>query len=82
MGGCWSAAIDRKPVAPLARAFAKEGFAVRTLKYRRLGQPGGGWPGTVEDVGDGNLDIQEESGWDGDRTAWAATTAARRCSTR
>ena len=27
-----------------------EGFAVWSLEYRRLGQTGGGWPGTFDDV--------------------------------
>jgi acetyl esterase/lipase len=52
-GGCWSADFDRGHVEPLARGLAEAGFAVWTLEYRRLGQPGGGWPGTFADVGDG-----------------------------
>ncbi|WP_405048368.1 alpha/beta hydrolase [Rhodoferax sp.] len=29
---------------------ASRGFAVWNIEYRRLGAPGGGWPGTFQDV--------------------------------
>jgi acetyl esterase/lipase len=35
---------------PLAAALAGEGFAVRLLEYRRVGDPGGGWPGPMQDA--------------------------------
>ena len=49
-GGFWRAAYDRAHVGPLAAALAAEGFAVCTPEYRRVGQHGGGWPGTFDDV--------------------------------
>jgi acetyl esterase/lipase len=49
-GGFWRAAYDRKHVGPLAAALAAENFVVCTPEYRRTGQPGGGWPGTFDDV--------------------------------
>lgn len=49
-GGFWRAAYDRAHTGPLAAALAAEGFAVCTPEYRRVGQPGGGWPGTFDDV--------------------------------
>lgn len=49
-GGFWRAAYDRAHTGPLAAALAAEGFAVCTPEYRRAGQPGGGWPGTFDDV--------------------------------
>ena len=52
-GGCWRAAYDLKHNAPLAAAIAKEGFAVWTIEYRRLGDEGGGWPGTFADAAAG-----------------------------
>ncbi len=52
-GGCWRAQYDLKHVAPAAAAMAKEGFAVWALEYRRIGDPGGGWPGTFDDIAHG-----------------------------
>jgi dipeptidyl aminopeptidase/acylaminoacyl peptidase len=49
-GGFWRAAYDRTHAGPLAEALAAAGFAVCVPEYRRVGQHGGGWPGTFEDV--------------------------------
>jgi acetyl esterase/lipase len=49
-GGFWRAAYDRRHVGPLAEALAAEGFAVCCPEYRRVGEPGGGWPGTFDDI--------------------------------
>jgi len=49
-GGYWRVAHDRVYLGPLADALADIGFVVCTPEYRRVGQPGGGWPGTFEDV--------------------------------
>lgn len=50
-GGCWSAKIeDWQGTAPLADALAARGIATWNIEYRRTGNPGGGWPGTFEDV--------------------------------
>lgn len=49
-GGYWRAPYDRSHARPLAGALADAGFAVLLTEYRRVGQPGGGWPGTLEDV--------------------------------
>jgi acetyl esterase/lipase len=49
-GGFWRAAYDRAHTGPLAAALAAEGFVVCTPEYRRVGLPGGGWPGTFDDV--------------------------------
>jgi len=49
-GGFWQAAFDRAHVAPLAVDLAERGYPVATIEYRRIGQPGGGWPGTFSDV--------------------------------
>jgi acetyl esterase/lipase len=35
---------------PLALALTKAGFATWNIEYRRIGDPGGGWPGTYKDV--------------------------------
>lgn len=50
-GGCWRAQYDLAYGGHLARALADDGIAVWSIEYRRLGDPGGGWPGTFLDVG-------------------------------
>jgi len=52
-GGCWEAPWGPDHVRSLASAFVGEGLAVWSLEYRRLGDEGGGWPGTFEDVARG-----------------------------
>jgi acetyl esterase/lipase len=49
-GGFWRAAYGRSHAGPLAEALAADGFAVCCPEYRRVGQDGGGWPGTFDDV--------------------------------
>jgi acetyl esterase/lipase len=49
-GGFWRSEFDRTHTGPLAEALAASGFAVGTPEFRRTGQPGGGWPGTFDDV--------------------------------
>lgn len=49
-GGCWQSAYGVDHAAPLAEALRREGFATWAIEYRRLGDPGGGWPGTFEDA--------------------------------
>lgn len=49
-GGFWRAEYDRAHVGPLTCALAEAGYTVAACEYRRTGQPGGGWPGTFDDV--------------------------------
>lgn len=49
-GGFWSAAIDRTHTGPMASALASAGYVVAIPEFRRVGQDGGGWPGTFDDV--------------------------------
>jgi acetyl esterase/lipase len=49
-GGFWRAAYDRAHTGPLAADLAARGYPVACPEYRRVGQPGGGWPGTLDDV--------------------------------
>lgn len=57
-GGCW---MDRLPnrdprdtsfeaLRPLAAALAEAGVATWNVEYRRVGNPGGGWPGSFLDL--------------------------------
>jgi len=51
-GGCFKAAYATpRDLAPMGDALKAEGIATWNVEYRRLGQPGGGWPGTYLDVG-------------------------------
>ena len=52
-GGCWSSAFDIAHAAALEQAIADSGIAVWSLEYRRVGNEGGGWPGTFLDVAQG-----------------------------
>lgn len=53
-GGCWTAKVDNvKGIGPLAEALRSRGIATWSIEYRRLGDPGAGWPGTFEDVAAG-----------------------------
>lgn len=49
-GGFWQAEWDRAHARPLAAALADAGHVVGSVEYRRVGSPGGGWPGTFDDV--------------------------------
>ena len=49
-GGFWRTGWDRTLMTPLAFDLAGRGIAAWNVEYRRVGQEGGGWPGTLEDV--------------------------------
>ncbi|HEV2653619.1 MAG TPA: alpha/beta hydrolase [Ktedonobacteraceae bacterium] len=49
-GGFWRAAYDLSLMTSLAENLAQRGFAVWNIEYRRVGDAGGGWPGTLLDV--------------------------------
>ena len=49
-GGFWRAEYDRRHVGPLALGLADAGYPVACVEYRRLGQRGGGVPGTFDDI--------------------------------
>lgn len=49
-GGFWRAKYDRAHTGPQASALAQLGYVVAIPEYRRVGQPGGGWPGTFDDT--------------------------------
>lgn len=53
-GGCWLASLPSvELMAPMAEALRDEGYAVWSLAYRRIGEPGGGYPGAFQDVAAG-----------------------------
>ena len=51
-GGCFKAAYaNTRDLAPMADRLKSDGIATWNIEYRRLGEPGGGWPGTYLDAG-------------------------------
>ena len=49
-GGFWRPEYDRTHASRQAQAFADAGYPTAAVEYRRPGMPGGGWPGTADDV--------------------------------
>ena len=49
-GGYWRARYDLAHAGHLCAALTGKGIATWNLEYRRVGNDGGGWPGTFEDV--------------------------------
>jgi len=49
-GGYWRARYNLVHAGHLCAAFARAGVASLNLEYRRVGNAGGGWPGTFDDV--------------------------------
>jgi acetyl esterase/lipase len=49
-GGCWLNKFGVDHVTAISRALANQGYAVWSPEYRRVGDAGGGWPGTFEDI--------------------------------
>jgi acetyl esterase/lipase len=52
-GGCWMSQYGQGHIRPVCSALAAAGVAAWCLEYRRVGDEGGGWPGTLEDVARG-----------------------------
>jgi len=49
-GGFWRARYDLSHTSHMCAALAEEGIAVANLEYRRVGERGGGWPWSYDDV--------------------------------
>jgi acetyl esterase/lipase len=49
-GGFWRARYDLSHAGFFCARLTKMGFATWNVEYRRVGNPGGGWPGSFEDV--------------------------------
>jgi acetyl esterase/lipase len=49
-GGYWRAKYDLAYAGHLCAALTAKGVATANVEYRRVGNPGGGWPGTFADV--------------------------------
>ena len=55
-GGCWLAQYDIGHLRAMADALTASGVATWAIEFRRIGNAGGGWPGTFLDVAQG-LDL-------------------------
>jgi acetyl esterase/lipase len=49
-GGFWRAKYTLAHAGHLCAALTARGLATWNVEYRRVGNPGGGWPGTFEDI--------------------------------
>ena len=49
-GGYWRAKYDLRYAGHLCEALRATGVATFNVEYRRVGNDGGGWPGTFEDI--------------------------------
>src|SRR5262249_53612661 len=49
-GGCWMSQYGLSYMGHLSAALTEAGVATWSIEYRRIGNPGGGWPGTFEDA--------------------------------
>jgi acetyl esterase/lipase len=58
-GGYWRARYDLTEVEHLCTAVTRQGLATWSLEYRRIGNPGGGWPGTLDDVRTGAAHLEK-----------------------
>lgn len=58
-GGCWFAEYDLNHLAAFSDALTKLGIATWTIEYRRIGDKGGAWPGTFQDVAKGTDYLRE-----------------------
>jgi acetyl esterase/lipase len=61
-GGCWLSAYDISHTGKIANALASNGIATWSLEYRRVGDEGGGWPGTFRDIGEGVDHLRQIAG--------------------
>ena len=52
-GGFWRLPYGYDQMPPLAKDLVSRGYAAWNLEYRRIGEDGGGWPGTLADVSAG-----------------------------
>ncbi|MDT8340357.1 MAG: alpha/beta hydrolase [Longimicrobiales bacterium] len=61
-GGCWKSLADAAYMRPLCEALHALGWATWNLEFRRIDQPGGGWPGILEDVARGADRVRDLAG--------------------
>jgi acetyl esterase/lipase len=60
-GGYWRAKYDLTRAGHLCEALRAAGLATFNVEYRRVGNAGGGWPGTFADIRSAYRFVQQES---------------------
>ena len=60
-GGYWRAKYDLSYAGHLCEALRTAGVATFNVEYRRVGDPGGGWPGTFADVRSAYRYVRQEA---------------------
>jgi acetyl esterase/lipase len=61
-GGFWRNQFNLAYMGHLCQALKKLGFATWNLEYRSIGDPGGAWPGTFDDVAAGAAFLKNIAG--------------------
>lgn len=61
-GGYWRAKYDLEYLGHLCAALTVQGITTANLEYRRVGNPGGGWPGTFADVRSAYQFVEQNAG--------------------
>lgn len=58
-GGCWLSHYNLEYMSHISAALTEAGYATWNLEFRRVGDVGGGWPGTFLDVARGTDYVRE-----------------------
>jgi acetyl esterase/lipase len=58
-GGFWQSVYDLSHIGHLCAALTSKGIITCNIEYRRIGNPGGGWPGTLQDINLATRNIQQ-----------------------
>jgi len=58
-GGFWRAAFDLLYAGHIGAALTRRGVATWNIEYRRIGNAGGGYPGTFDDVANASLHLKK-----------------------
>ncbi len=58
-GGFWQSVYDLSHIGHLCAALTSKGIITCNVEYRRIGNPGGGWPGTLQDINLATRNIQQ-----------------------
>lgn len=77
-GGCWTNLVNLVWNEPMSAALTDAGVATWNIEYRRTGDPGGGFPNTLTDVGqavDKLRELARPFGLDLDRVVLAGHSA-------
>jgi acetyl esterase/lipase len=74
-GGAWKSTFNLIHLGHMAIALADEGYCTFNVEFRRVGDPGGGWPGSFDDVLAAVDYILERPEFDRDRVVLAGHSA-------